>query len=239
MLKRMLPALLILLAAPAFAAPAVLPVLLPYTATYSVITHGIRAGEAQFKLEKLGKNRWRFSSDSHTTGLVSLFRHDRITESSVFTINDAGGFDAREYHYSHTGDDEQTQDILFDWNKGVALSTYRGDKKTIDIPKGASDPFLAQLKLSRQVAEGMTTGRFPVVNRNKLDVYNLKVTGRDGVSVPGGTFTAVRVVRGDAKSSRKTIFWLAPKLNYVPVKVEQVKDGDSVFRLELRSIDFK
>lgn len=236
MMKRLLFTLLLLAAVPAFAAP---PRLIPYTATYSVITHGIRAGESQFKLKPIGPNRWLFSSDSHTTGLVSLFRSDVISESSVFTVTDGGAFNAREYHYSHTGDDEETQAILFDWKHDVAHSTYRGDKKDIAIPKGASDPFLAQLKLSRRVANGMKSGRFAVVNRNDLDVYDLRVTGTAGVSVPGGAFTAVRVERSAPHSSRTTVFWLAPKLNYVPVKVEQLKDGDSVFRLELRSIQFK
>ncbi|HET7587265.1 MAG TPA: DUF3108 domain-containing protein [Gammaproteobacteria bacterium] len=233
LLKRLLPVLLLLLAVPGFAAT-----LKPYAADYDVITHGVRAGVAKFQLEKLGKDRWRFKSDSHATGLVSLFRDDVISESSVFTIADSGEFSAREYRYSHTGDDERTQSILFDWKHDVAHSTYRGDEKKIDIPKGASDPFLAQLKLSRSVAGGMDAGSFPVVNRNELEVYHLKVVGRDAISVPAGAFTAVRVERSEPGSIRKTIFWLAPKLNYVPVKVAQIKDGDPVFRLELRSIQF-
>ncbi|HET6726028.1 MAG TPA: DUF3108 domain-containing protein [Gammaproteobacteria bacterium] len=234
MRKFLVIALLVMMAAPACAAT-----LKPYTATYSVITHGIRAGESEFKLLQLGPQRWRFSSDSHTTGLVSLFRDDAISETSVFTVADTGQFNAREYHYSHTGDDERTQIILFDWKKCVAHGIYRGDKKTIAVPRDASDPFLAQLKLSRRVAEGMQEGTFPVVNRNKLDLYHLHVVGKDAVVVPAGGFRTVRVERSEPGSSRKTVFWLAPKLNYVPVKVEQIKDGDSVFRLELRKIEFK
>jgi hypothetical protein len=232
--KFLVTALLVMMAVPAYAAA-----LEPYTATYSVITHGIRAGESEFTLRSLGSQRWRFSSESHTTGIVSLFRDDSISESSVFTVGDTGQFDAREYHYSRTGDDERTQNILFDWKKCLAHSTYRGDKATIKIPRDASDPFLAQLKLSRRVANGMTEGAFTVVNRNKLDVYHLRVTGKAAVVVPAGGYKTIRVERSEPGSSRKTVFWLAPKLNYVPVKVEQIKDGDSVFRLELRKIEFK
>lgn len=235
MRKFLITMLLVMMTVPA----AYAATLKPYTATYSVITHGIRAGESEFKLQQIGPRRWRFSSESHTTGLVSLFRDDAISESSVFTVGNTGQFDAREYHYSHTGDDERTQNILFDWKKCLAHSTYRGDKATIKIPRDASDPFLAQLKLSQRVAKGMTEGAFTVINRNKLDVYHLRVTGKAAVVVPAGGYKTIRVERSEPGSSRKTIFWLAPKLNYVPVKVEQLKDGDSVFRLELRSIDFK
>jgi hypothetical protein len=211
----------------------------PYTATYDVITHGIRAGVAKFTLEKIGKDRWQFKSHSHTTGLVSLFRSDAITESSIFTVTGKGRFHAHKYSYAHTGHGKDRQKILFDWKHDVAHGTYHGDTKTIDIPEGASDPFLAQLKLSRRVAEDMDAGRFPVVNRNKLDIYHLKVVGKESTSVPAGVFTAVRAERSEPGSSRTTVFWLAPKLNYAPARVEQKKDGDGVFRLELRSITFK
>lgn len=236
MLKRLLPLLLLLCTAPGFAAGP--DVLTPYTATYGVMTYGIRAGEAHFKLEKLADDRYRFSSKSRTTGLVSLFRHDKIAEASVFTVADDGALKAQEYHYLQTGGDERKQVIAFDWQKNVAHSIYRGDSKTLPVPPGASDPFLAQLKLSRRVARGMESGNFAVVNRNELDTYHLQVKGRDKVTVSGGTFDTVRVERSEPGSSRQTIFWLAPKLHYIPVKVEQLKDGDSVFRLVLERAKF-
>src|SRR5699024_2867517 len=120
----------------------------------------------------------------------------------------------------------------------VAHDTYEGEEKTLKIPEGASDPFLAQLKLSRRVAKGMREGHFPVVNRNELDIYHLKVVGSERVTVPKGAFFPIRVERSDPDSTRVTACWLAPKLNYVPVKVQQIKDGESVFRLELKSIEF-
>jgi hypothetical protein len=233
MFKIFTASLLILSAAPALARTP--PALTPYTATYNVITHGIKAGVAKFVLEKLSSDRWRFSSKSHTTGFISLFRHDAIDQSSIFTIGCHGKLIAREFRYKQTGGEDRKQTIVFNWKHEVAHDAYRGKTKTIDIPKGASDPFLAQLKLSARVANGMKQGRFPVVNRNELEVYHLKVTGSAGVSVPAGAFTVLRVVRHKPDSSRKTVFWLSSKLNYAPVKVAQIKDGDTVFRLELRS----
>jgi hypothetical protein len=234
MLRCLVLSLLFIAAAPALAAGAQ-AALAPYTARYNVITHGVKAGVAKFALEKLDTHRWRFSSKSHTTGFISLFRHDAIAQSSVFSVDCHGKLTAREFRYTQTGGDERKQTIVFDWKHNVAHDEYRGKSKTIDIPKGASDPFLAQLKLSKRVANGMKHGRFAVVNRNELDTYHLEVTGTAGVSVPAGAFTVVRVVRHKPGSSRKTVFWLSPKLNYAPVKVAQIKDGDSVFRLEMRS----
>lgn len=236
MLKRLLPLLLLTCTAPGFATVPV--ALTPYTATYGVMTYGIRAGEAHFKLEKPGRGRYRFSSNSRTTGLVSLFRHDEIAEASTFTLAGDGTLKAQEYRYRQTGGDERKQVIAFDWQKNVAHSIYKGDRKTLPIPPGASDPFLAQLKLSRRVAEGMKHGNFAVVNRNELDTYHLEVKGDQKTRVPAGTFATVRVERSEPGSNRKTIFWLAPKLHYIPVKVEQLKDGDSVFRLALEQAKF-
>lgn len=210
--------------------------LTPYTARYDVITHGIRAGVAQFKLESVAGDRYRFSSESHTTGLVSLFRSDRIDEASVFRIGGDGRLQALSYSYAHSGEN-RSQKIAFDWVQHVAHSEYRGKTKNLKLTSSeVTDPFLAQLKLSLRVSNGMKTGKFPVLNRNKFDTYHLQVTHVENVAVPAGKFEAVRVERSDPDSSRKTIFWLAPTLHYVPVKMEQFKDGDSVFRLELRKI---
>jgi len=234
MLTRVAMALLcVAVTAPVFAASA----LAPYSARYDVITHGLRAGEALFKLQKLAANRYRFSSQSHTTGIVSLFRHDRIDESSTFRVTPDGDLRAQAYRYERSGEN-RSQHIQFDWTHHVAHSAYRGKKKSITIPDDATDAFLAQLKLSRRVAAGMHAGKFPVVNHNKLDTYHLKVVGDETIRVPAGTFAAIRVERADPGSTRKTVFWLAPKLHDVPVKVEQFHDGKSEFRLELNAVGF-
>lgn len=220
------------------AAPAPPAALTPYTAEYDVITHGIRAGVAQFKLEQLAGDRYRFSSDSHTTGLVSLFRSDRIREASVFRVGSDGKVRALSYSYAHSGEND-SQKITFDWTHHVAHSAYRGKSKDLKLASEAiTDPFLAQIKLSLKVARGMTTGEFPVLNRNKFDTYHLQVKHVENVAVPAGKFETVRVERSDPGSSRKTVFWLAPALHYAPVKMEQFKEGDSVFRLELEKIGF-
>lgn len=238
MLKRtrigLLLATLMMAAANASAASA----LAPYTAHYQVITHRVHAGDAKFQLEQLGPDRYRFSSSTHTIGLVSLFRHDVIKESSIFSVDKNAVVHPLQYRYSHSGDGIQSEAIDFDWTHGIAHSEYRGKKKDVPVPTDATDPFLAQLKLSLQTAAGMTAGKFPVVHHNKLETYHLQVKGKEAITVPAGRVDTIRVERHDPGSTRTTIFWLAPKLHYAPVKVEQLKEGDSVFRLELEKISF-
>lgn len=220
------------------AAPSLAASLTPYTAHYGVTTHGIGVGVAQFELTPMKDAHWKFSSESHTTGVVSLFRSDKIRQSSTFDVAKDGSLRARSYRYAYAGDDDRDQHIVFEWADNIAHDYYRGDTVSIRIPDGASDPFLAQLKLSKRVAHGMVKGLFPVVNRNKLEIYHLKVVGTGNIKVPAGKFRVVRVERNDPGSSRKTVFWLAPDLHYVPVKVQQLKNDKAVFRLALKSIRF-
>ena len=61
-------------------------------------------------------------------------------------------------------------------------------------------------------------------------------TGNTKITVPAGTFDTVRVDRIHDDNSRSTSFWLAPSLDYLPVKVSQINDGKKM-DLELSKVN--
>jgi hypothetical protein len=63
------------------------------------------------------------------------------------------------------------------------------------------------------------------------------VTGREPQEVPFGRFDTVRVERERQGSSRETVTWLAPALDWVAVRVDQRDDGELEGRLELVDLE--
>ena len=53
-----------------------------------------------------------------------------------------------------------------------------------------------------------------------------------------GTYDTVRIDRIHDDQNRATSFWLAPSLNYLPVKVSQTADGKVIF-MELTKIELR
>ena len=62
----------------------------------------------------------------------------------------------------------------------------------------------------------------------------MQVKGREVVKTPAGELDAIRVERVK-DASKTTIFWVAPELGYIPVRVEQRKNDSEVLSIALRN----
>ena len=58
--------------------------------------------------------------------------------------------------------------------------------------------------------------------------------GAEKITTPYGEIDTIKVSRVHQSSDRKTQFWLAKSLNYLPVKVVQIDDG-AIYTIELQS----
>ena len=56
--------------------------------------------------------------------------------------------------------------------------------------------------------------------------YDVKIAGMERVSIDMGDFETVKVVV--TKSKRKTTLWCAKDLQFLPVRIEQLKKDDTV-----------
>lgn len=64
-----------------------------------------------------------------------------------------------------------------------------------------------------------------MADRNTVEAVPFKKSAVTRITVPAGTFDVVRIDRVHDDKDRQTSFWLAPKLDYLPVKVVQNNDG--------------
>ena len=71
-----------------------------------------------------------------------------------------------------------------------------------------------------------------MVDDDRVKTYRFAVIGRERIETAAGSFETLRVERVDdpRKSYR---YWLAPSRDYVPVKIEHLKDGKVELRMNL------
>ena len=217
------------------AATAAIPL---YHATYSVGRNDLHIGTAVFSLTKNQNGTYTYQSVTQPAGLVSLFRSDVITETSHFSLVD-GAPRSLLYSYTHTGGgDHKPQSIRFDWNKNLAHSSNGNQHKTLSLKPGTCDRMLAQLLISLDAADGRLNNDFAVLDHGEMQTYRLHEVRKTKLNTSGGEFDTVEVARKDEKKNRTTTFWLAPKLDYLPVQMRQTEPGKATISLVLTKIKF-
>jgi len=222
-------------AAPTVAVPAGLPAslgILPFRMNYHVLRNGWHLGNAVFELQR-DDGIWHFHSRAKASGLASLFVHSTFSESSRFRVHD-GILRPLSYTYKDSGNAGHDEHLSFDWPRGVATDT-KGDKThAFRIVPGMLDRLTAQLELSRELESGVPLAKtFVVINGGKVKRFRLKRHGKDEIGTPAGSFHTERVARHDPKSGRVTTFWLAPKYDWLPVKIEQREPGKATITFVL------
>lgn len=228
--------LLLLLPLSSFAA---LPeVALPeYTADYDFERGRMKIGETAIRLERSQDNIYRYSSESEATGFVSIFVDDIIREESIFRFEN-GEFWPVSYEYRQLNSSKnRNEDIAYDWTDRTARINYRGHKSEQELVPGMLDRFLLQLAITVHGQDGEIDRVYEVLDNNRLKQFHLQGNRQESVTTPAGTFETLRVERIDNDPDKRMRLWLAPELDYLPVKIEHEKRNEEPLRLTLRSIN--
>ncbi len=205
--------------------------------TYTVTWRGMGLGSAVITLAPHGGiDCYRYETVSEPVGLVRMFV-GKPRETSEFCVRD-GKLVPQRFAFRNPKDEDESFELEFD----TAAGKVRGGSKGVrDLPANAQDRFGIQQAVRLWVlghlndAPGAQSVEFAMVDERRIRQYRFVLTGRETVQVPAGRFDdAVLVQRVDDKKKKTTKFWLAPARDYMPVKVEQVKEGTVELRMVLR-----
>ncbi len=206
-----------------------------FTAKYKLYAKGIPAGEGTRSLMRLPNGNFQFKTFAETTGFIALFNKVTIEERSVFMHLKNGKLRPLEYHYKQTGKKSRTNTVLFEWSKGIARNTFKGQTKVIPLKAGVLDRLLYQLVLMIDQKQGKAKIKYQIVTKGKIKSYIPKYLGFETLQIGDLSLKTVKYDRTSANGKRRTTLWCAPTLYYLPVQVEHLEKGN-VFRLVLQSI---
>lgn len=224
--------LLLLLPFPALAA---LP---EFSAEYDFERGRMKIGETRLQLEHSQDHIYRYTSRAKATGFVSLFVKDVIKEESIFRFEN-GDFWPVSYEYRQENSSKnRNEDIAYDWTDGIAQVDYRGHKSSPKLKPGTLDKFLLQLAIMTEAKTGGVDRVYRVLDNGRVKEYRLQSSGLESVATPAGRFDALRVTRVDDDPDKHLRMWLAPSLDYLPVKIEQEKNNEETLRLTLKRFHF-
>lgn len=219
----------------AFAAPALAQEpLRPYVAEYELLRSGAPAGHATITLEQEASGTWQLRSHTQgTQGLAALTGLD-VKEISIFRVT-PDGLACLRYHHRLSGLRKRERHVECG-EKEITSRDHRGQYR-FPAQAGVMDRQIVSLALTRDLAAGRRgVLSYPVVDRERLEAQDYRVTGEESVAVPAGKLRAIKVERLRQDSDRTTITWFGVDQGLVPVRIAQIDDGES---FELRLVSLK
>lgn len=210
-----------------------------FRARYTLEKAGLDVVSTVITLER-GAELIEYRAESEPVGLASWFFGDhRIHEKSVLKQVEEMVIPL-EYRYVHEGSDKnRNEHYQYHWARNVAAVYSRGEEKTLRIPAGTLDNSSLQLALIQDAGKGAAKTRHPVISRGELKTYTFSNLGEETIETPLGRFETVKLQRRkDDEENTTYTTWHAPKLHYLPVKVENRENGDVMLSLQLEEVEW-
>ena len=187
----------------------------PFQASYQFHYNGKNLGTATRNLSKVG-NQWNYVFSAKAAAIASA------TETSKFTFN---GTQIQSSSFSRTSKilvHNNTMSMQFNPTSKI-INTKKDDKaRSFAWKSGVLDELNAELQIREDLKKGNLKSSYLIADAKEIEARKFIKQGTEQIKAGNTTYDTVKVVMKNDKPGRETIFWLAPKLDYLPVKVSHV-----------------
>ena len=221
----------------AVALSAVLPAqagsLAPSQLSYDVAWSGTPLGSGTLTLAAEANDCYRYELATNPIGVVRWL-YGSPKETSQFCVKN-GAVVPSAMSFNNPKRPKDGFALTFDFVKGQVLGGRNGP---LAITPGTLDRLsvhqAARLWVKQHINDAKPgTLVTPVADHKRVKTYTFAIKGKGMVDTPAGRFEAVQFERiDDPKTTLR--FWLAPSKDYMPVKVQNIEDGEDKVSLMLK-----
>ena len=215
------------------------PSVATYTATYSVAYKGREAGTAEFSVRQIEEQAdvYEFTSRVLAKGLLKLARPNPAVERSRFRVEQSGIRPLEFWYEDGSRSGEDNFHVAFDWERRVATVSTESGRRELALPAMALDRGSLQVALMRDLALNGVPSTYSLADEDSVAEYAYTDNGSATIATGIGSVEARRLIQQRAGSSRTTELWMAPTLGFLPVRIEQRRDGEVQTAFELLRVD--
>lgn len=184
----------------------------PFQASYQFAYNGKNLGSATRTLTKSGNN-WNYVFAAKAGAIASA------TETSRFSLNNGQIISANFTRSSKILVHNNTMSIKFNPAAKTINSTKDKENRSFAWKAGVLDELNAELQLREDLKGSGLKSNYYLADAKEIEARKFIKQGTEKLKTNYGTFDTLKVVMKHDKPGRETVFWLAPKLDYLPVKV--------------------
>ncbi len=209
-----------------------------YTATYTVEYKGKEAGTAEFSVMQLAEgDLYEFTSRVLAKGLLKLARPNAVLERSRFRVDGAGVRPLEFWYEDGSRSGEDNVHITFDWDRRIATVSGTEARRDMALPAAALDRGTLQVALMRDLATTGAPRTYTLADEDSVAEYEYTDNGTATMTTGIGPIETRVLTQQRAGSSRATWLWVAPELRFLPVRIEQRRDGEVQTAFTLMAVD--
>lgn len=210
----------------------------PFAATYAVSYRGIGAGTIMCKFSRdPATGRYSYETHANPSTLARLFVSKAALERSVMEI-DATGARPLEWQLDDGKAGKQDDGALhFDWSRKVVTGEIEGEPISLTTEPGTQDRSSIQIAVTTALMRGVEPGTIPLIDDNRIKRYTYTKKESAVVDSALGKLDTIIYESTREGSSRMSRFWMAPSLEYIPVRAEQIRKGKVETVMILQSLD--
>lgn len=211
--------------------------LLPeFSAKYTVLHKSDPVGNATRELSYQADGSINYHYKTHVEWLI--FSQTR-SETSILTIKDNKVI---PQHYTYTREGTG-KDKRYEWRYDAATGKTRDIERKrnhqIDFSNNLQDKlsYHLQHRLNLMADASQKQYIYPVINTSgSIKDYLYQYDGEEELILPYGLIKTIRFKREVKEKERVTYAWFAPELNYLLVKLYQMKAGTEQFEAQLSDL---
>lgn len=217
----------VLLPAFAYAERALTPHVAEYKIKVSILSGKLRT---EVKLTDKG---YSASSVLKASGIASWFVRGDVTERSEFSIVEDGVRPLIYHSVDKISKEDKYMDFVFDWEQNQVTGKIDGEDFVLSLQGRAHDRVSLQYELMLDLLNDSRTVEYTLVDDDEVKPLYVTYVGTESIKVPYGKFEAIKIQHRKEKSDRVTTLWCVEKLDYLPVKIEQHRNGKLAVRAVL------
>ncbi|MEM7291766.1 MAG: DUF3108 domain-containing protein [Pseudomonadota bacterium] len=236
--QRRLTAVLVLLLS---ALPAMSCELEAFTAHYAVSNDQLDLGQSTLRVE-VDQDNWTMVFDTRAEGLLALIGGGDARETShgSCALSQENGYEIVTERYEYTRMQGRKEDRLqAQFNRSAGnVEMRRNQESATKIPMDG--PVFDAQSVILQVISRLASGTWRdssmhIFYKGKIREYLFSAGQSQRLTIAANEFETTRIVRRRDGGKRETHIWFAKDNSWIPVQIEQFKNGKLSLRLRLVS----
>jgi hypothetical protein len=209
----------------------------PFEAHFQVSRNNLLLGTMDIQLSLDAQGDYRYTGYTKPVGIVGLIISDEVHEASQghYKYN---RITPNHYDYlQDNGKRKKQTELDFDWSDGQVWTDSEGKRWAQPLVADTHDKYSQQLALRLDLAKGAREASYPVADGGKIKTYHYRVVGEDNINLPYGRLKCMRVRRSKESDPPDYTIWVAPELDYMPVKIERQRSSGN-YTIELMKFNW-
>jgi len=182
---------------------------------------------------------YSFELITEPTGFWKVITKGSVIERSRFVIeNDQ--LKTYDYHLIDTiRKKSRESESEFNWSTSKITGYYKDREIDIPLEGKTLSRIVLQLQIMHDQEKQIASNNYLILDKDalkKITVFPEEFITE--TSVPFGKFQTIKISHQSENSERLNSLWLAPELNFIPIKISQSINGKTSFEANLTQLIF-